>query len=82
MKSLKKVLLVGASAFTLAIVINFLPSISQAQLPDDHRAFNNCWGSGNFNMSCSDGATVIGCQPEQESVCVGKKNVEEVPGDN
>jgi len=78
MKKTKKFLLCGVAVIALVIVVNFMPKTSQAQLPDGYKSFENCWGSGNSVMSCTNGdATVYGCQPDPGSYCVGKKREEE-----
>ncbi|MCY1523264.1 hypothetical protein D9M68_581550 [compost metagenome] len=69
----------GTVALILTAMLNFSPSNARNALGayQDVKSFKDCWGSGNFNMTCSyDGATVVGCQPDPGSYCAGVRNKE------
>lgn len=76
MKKIKmKSMFVGA-ALILTGLFNFTSSNAKGAfllLEDEYKTFNNCWGSGASDASCTNGnAIVYGCQPETDSYCVGK----------
>ncbi|GAB1464278.1 hypothetical protein [Pedobacter sp.] len=75
MKNFKQI--VGLAAIALTMTIAF--GVANAKEADvEYKSFKDCWGSGDRTKSCSyDGATVIGCQPEETSYCMGVRDVPE-----
>jgi hypothetical protein len=73
MKNLTKFLLFGAIATisTLSLSANTMRNEEK-----EYKVFNDCWGSGDFTKSCTNGTAIVrGCQPDPGSTCVGERKV-------